>query len=381
MMISRLFLVKGIECFFYGQPHYLDAAGVVRAQTFGSQEAQVVFAWKWVLHVVGHGVESHDGGSHGVGTNAVSPGQQYLRLLERDPFIPVAFAAADGADAVNDRQVDGPCAVDVCRDAGDSVFPMGFQAVVEFLGHAGGRLGLARVEHLGSVRQCVFVGSVVAVERTGRDAEHVLDRHGYACAGVLLQLRKRNEYVVFFEALVQVESGVHEAAPGHFEPAIAAKLSFVARVFESHLVAARRLDGRHVPAEVDHDFFEGIAPVEILDNHDAPGARVVQDSAQRAHCVWMGLVGLVGGHAREAFPLHAGEVDLYDDSFVAHKPLDAPDQVQGGLHFLPHQFRLERLTSLDGHRRARRLVRKICRWPHVFFRGNAKGARQSASRQ
>ena len=98
----------------------------------------------------------------------------------------------------------------VRHDARDPVARVARRFGVQLLRHAGGRLSGSIVAHGAALAAGVLIAAgaaIAAVERAGRDAEVVLQRHGHAGEPVVLELGHGDVDVAVGERVVQVVGG------------------------------------------------------------------------------------------------------------------------------------------------------------------------------
>src|SRR5690242_17551200 len=104
---SRFIFVEGLGD---GDADHFDAFQIRGADAVAlGQQQRVVTGLKWGLTAIGARVVAHDGGGHRVGGDGVGPGDQHAGLdqAQRLAANPRAFAAGDGFDDIDDREIHG----------------------------------------------------------------------------------------------------------------------------------------------------------------------------------------------------------------------------------------------------------------------------------
>ena len=169
----------------------------------------------------------------------------------------------------------------------------------------------------------VFVGfvdaGVVAVNRSRKAAKAVLQRQRDAARRMVLELGQADEHIRILESAVQVVSRVHVGVGRDLEARVALALAEGVGVLELHARGCR-LERAHVPARIEHGFFErpGRGP-RALDKPNPARAGLPQMVRHPSHHLGMHIVGESRRKALEAYRGRPRHVELHGDGFTAHQ--------------------------------------------------------------
>ena len=182
----------------------------------------------------------------------------------------------------------------------------------------------------------LFIACIVAVERIGRNAEHVFHGERHARGDVIFQLAERDHDVGVHVTVIHVKRGKHQAAGRNFDVRIGFAAAEIAGVFVLHI--AQRAQRLHIPSGQFKCALERSAALRRFNEHYPFRAGFEQRRSQGLRRRFMRHVSLAHRPIQKRREVGAREIDFDRDGLSLHERANPAQQIKAltvsGVDFL-----------------------------------------------